>query len=72
MSDAVLIADACPYLTTGELLARAGIRRHELVQLRKENPDIQPAKIVAPKMMIWAPAMVEQIVLIASQRFRRA
>lgn len=57
--------------TTTDVLASCGLDRYELNAIRRENPEIQPIRVVPPNALLWAPEVVEKIKAIAATRFPR-
>jgi hypothetical protein len=58
-------------MSTNDVLAATGLERYQLTALRRENPEIQPVRVIPPNVLIWAPEVVAKIREIAAKRFPR-
>jgi hypothetical protein len=68
----MIIAAAATLLSTVEVLTACGITRNQLTLLRKENPSLQPTKVVGPRYLLWSAEIVDEVRRLAAQRFRPA
>lgn len=66
------LTPATVLMSTVEVLAACRINRNQFTLLRKENPSLQPAKIVGPRYLLWSVETVDQFKRLAAQRFRPA